>query len=98
MFTAHFCPNTAALPPFNRWPGSFTYLQTSRGRKLVKIWSATVVPDKSHKPATVVHLDKQGIVVATGEGGLRITELQIEGGRRVRASEFVLGHDVQVGT
>jgi methionyl-tRNA formyltransferase len=83
---------------YNPWPSAFCHLQTPRGRKLVKIWNAAVVPGTSHKPGTVVREDKHGIVVDTGRDSLLIKEIQIEGGRRLKAADFAIGHDVQVGT
>jgi methionyl-tRNA formyltransferase len=35
--------------------------------------------------------DAQGIVVACGEGALRLTELQKPGGKRLAAGEFLKG-------
>lgn len=83
---------------FNPWPSAFAYLQTPKGRKLVKIWCAEIVPAVASKPGTVIRADKTGIVVGTGKDALTIRELQLEGGRRLPAAEFVTGHDVQVGT
>jgi len=82
---------------FNPWPSAYCYLRLERGQKLVKIWEADVVPEVSGEPGSVVRLDKHGIVVATGGGGLRIRQLQMEGGRRQRADEFIRGHEVRVG-
>lgn len=83
---------------YNPWPSAFVYLQTKRGRKLVKLWSAAVVPGNSPKPGTVIREDKNGIVVATGHGSLLIKEIQLEGGRRLQAADFAIGHDLRVGT
>jgi len=47
------------------------------------------------KPGTILSADKTGIVVACGRGGLRILELQGEGGRRMSAAEFLAGHPLK---
>lgn len=83
---------------FNPWPSAFTDLDTPRGRKMLKVWSASLTADRAHPPGTVVQIGADGIVVATGDGGLALQEVQLEGGRRQSAGEFLRGHDVQVGT
>jgi len=44
-----------------------------------------------------VTADKSGILVGCGEGSLRITTLQREGGRRLTAPEFLAGHPMKPG-
>ena len=38
-----------------------------------------------------------GIVVASGDGALRLTELQKAGGRRLSAAQFLAGHSLDSG-
>ena len=46
----------------------------------------------SGRPGEVLSADAQrGIVVACGEGALRLTELQKPGGKRLAAGEFLKG-------
>jgi len=75
---------------FVPWPGCFTCW----GKKILKIWKA--VPDKQLtpglKPGRVLEIDKNTIVVNTGEGVLKIEELQLEGKRRMKVEEFIAGH------
>ncbi len=64
---------------------------------LLKIWRA--VPEtKSGRAGEVLAADKNGIVVACGQGSLRILELQREGGKRLPAEQFLLGFPLPVGT
>jgi methionyl-tRNA formyltransferase len=54
----------------------------------VKVWNAELAPGNG--PAgQVLAADAQGIVVACGEGALRMTELQKPGGKRLAAGEFL---------
>lgn len=94
-----------ALPAqvlFNRirgltpWPGAFTFLAPEHKQRLVKVWQAEPMGG-SGKPGTVLHADKTGIVVACGEGALRITSLQREGGRRMTVAEFAAGQAIKAG-
>lgn len=71
---------------FNPWPGAFMKLD---GRNL-KMFSASVV-DLSGKPGEILRSEKQ-LVVAAGKGALSIGEVQLEGKRRMSASEFLRGH------
>ncbi len=48
-------------------------------------------------PGTILLADKSGIVVVCGKGALRILELQLEGGRRMNAAEFLAGHLLKAG-
>jgi methionyl-tRNA formyltransferase len=73
------------------WPGAFSYAPTQAGLKLVKIWRAEPVPDRSGRPGEVLQADRSGLVVACGQGSLRLLELQREGGRRIPADAFLQG-------
>jgi methionyl-tRNA formyltransferase len=63
---------------------------------LLKIWKAEVV-EASGEAGAVLSADKNGILVACGQGALRILELQREGGRRMSAAEFLAGHPLKAG-
>lgn len=81
---------------FTPWPGAFTYLPGPTQPMLLKLWQAEVMTQNG--PAgEVLTADKTGIVVGCGEGSLRITSLQREGGRRLTATEFLAGHPLPVG-
>lgn len=56
----------------------------------VKIWRAEPV-DARGAPGQVLQADAQGIVVACGQGALRLDELQKPGGKRLAAAEFLKG-------
>ena len=77
----------------NSWPSAYT---TFRGKQL-KIWEAEVVPEVPGEPGAVVAVDKQSFTVATGEGSIKILELQIEGKKRMACKDFLLGYPVSVG-
>lgn len=66
-----------------------------RGEAL-KIWVARTEAGKG-VPGTVLEAGEAGIVVACGNGALRITELQRAGGRRLRVAEFLRGCTIAAG-
>ncbi len=75
------------------WPGAWTYCQG----KILKIWKADVVEGGLNKPGEVLRADKGGIILALERGALKITELQMEGGRRLDPEAFLCGHKLAVG-
>lgn len=81
-----------ALDPF---PGTTSYL----GDKLLKIGRAE--PAGLHAggtaPGTVLAVDDHGVVVACGEGRVRLLALQAPGKRMLPVSEFMRGFPLHVG-
>ena len=57
-------------------------------RTRVKIWRAAVA-DASGAPGEILQFARNAIVVACGEGAVRLEELQLPGKRRAPAREFV---------
>jgi len=82
---------------FTPWPGAFTHSGEKAAPHLFKIWQAEVVEDAAGQPGEILKADKAGIVVGCGQGGLRILQLQLEGGRRMSAQEFIAGHELRPG-
>lgn len=74
---------------FNPWPGAFTEIAVPGVRKL-KIFSAAIV-DLRGKPGEFLRRDNELVIVA-GKGALSLGEVQLEGKRRMDATEFVRGH------
>ena len=71
---------------FNPFPVTYSYLQN----QLIKIWQAELVEEKHQvKPGTILRSDAQGIVVATGAYGLRLTKIQLAGGKPLAVKEIL---------
>lgn len=71
---------------FNPWPVS--YFKT--GEHTVKVWQASVEPTESQQaPGTIIRADKQGIVVATSQGALRLEKLQFPGKKPMAISDIL---------
>ena len=71
---------------FNPWPSAFTHLDG----KLLKIHRAHPRETSAAAPG-VVAVTSDGIAVATGQGSLVLDELQLEGRKRLAATEFARG-------
>jgi methionyl-tRNA formyltransferase len=81
------------LRAFTPWPGAFAFLPGEPKPKLLKVHAAVpVTAPVGAAPGTVLAADKGGLVVACAVGALRLTEVQPEGGRRMRVEQFLAGH------
>ena len=78
---------------YNPFPGAV--LQA--GEKPIKIWQASLV-DGHGAPGSVLVSDAAGVVMACGDGALRLEVLQAPGGKRLPAADFLRGHPLPVGT
>lgn len=78
----------------NPWPSAYT----DWDGKVMKIWRAEVrKSSEDAEPGTVVAVEKDGFSVQTGEGLLKVTELQIPGKKRMDAGAFLRGYSIQAG-
>lgn len=76
------------------WPCASTEIL---GGGTVKVFRAQAAGETSAPPGTILAAGKQGIDVACGSGTvLRILELQAQGGRRMAAAAYLLGHPLQL--
>ena len=82
---------------FTPWPGAFTCLHVGSTPRLLKIWQAEVAERFVGNPGEILQADKCGLVVGCGQQALRILSLQLEGGRRLHAQEFLAGHRLTIG-
>lgn len=77
------------------WPGARTYL----GGRVLKVWRATMMDESSPVgPGVVLSGAYDGIILGTGSGLIRLDELQLQGGRRLKAADFVRGRPVPGGS
>jgi len=83
------------LRAFDPFPGGLSSLD---GEPL-KVWRAepAVAAATGAQPGQVLAADAQGLVVACGEGTLRLTELQRAGGKRLPAATFLQSRPVAAG-
>jgi methionyl-tRNA formyltransferase len=74
---------------YNPWPAAFMQIGGPGTLKNLKVFAASVL-DLSGKPAKILRFDKD-IVIAAGDRALSLTEVQLEGKRRMSATEFLRG-------
>ncbi|WP_126447127.1 methionyl-tRNA formyltransferase [Sulfuricystis multivorans] len=80
------------LRAFDPFPGSTSQL----GETTLKLWHAELA-EGAGRPGEIIAVGPSGIVVACGEGALRLTELQKPGGRRLPAADFLRGFPLAAG-
>ena len=77
------------------WPGTYTYLD---GQPF-KIWTAGLAEGTpGAAPGTVLRADREGILIACGEGALLAKEVQAPGKKRMPADAYLKGHSIEKGT
>ncbi|MBQ9065041.1 MAG: methionyl-tRNA formyltransferase [Blautia sp.] len=71
------------------WPGAYTFLNG----KTLKIWKTEALADDipGKENGTIIKTGPEGIFVKCGSGVLRISELQLEGRKRMDADAFLRG-------
>ena len=81
----------------NSWPSAFTRYNG----KTLKIWESEVSDRETENadaaPGTITAVEKAAIYIRTGENDLKITQLQLEGKKRLPVKEFLLGVKMKAG-
>jgi methionyl-tRNA formyltransferase len=77
----------------NPSPGAYCLWQ---GRRL-KVWRAEKDSTAEGIPGRIVEICEESLIVAAGRGGVRLTELQPEGRKRMTGGEFARGYRPSVG-
>ena len=81
----------------NPWPSAYTSLNG----KMFKIWEAKAMEineqytDKDN--GEIVEVNKDSIIVKTGNGLLKLLQVQLEGKKRMFVEDFLRGYEVNVG-
>ncbi len=88
---------------FDPWPGTYANLNG----KMLKFWRCEEIifsreemqraRENAWGYGSILRIEKDSFAILTGEGGLRVKELQMEGKRRMRAEEFLRGYPLREG-
>lgn len=77
----------------NPWPVAYTYYNS----ELLKIWGVKLLEDiePNVEPGHIIEVAaEEGIIVATQDGALLITEIQAQGRKRMSMSDYLRGHEI----
>ena len=79
----------------NSWPSAYTHWNG----KVLKIWRAAAEAAETAdvQPGTVVSVEKESFAVQTGDGVLRVLEVQMPGKKRMDAGAFLRGNTMEPG-
>ncbi len=75
---------------FNPWPVA----QAGYQGQVLRIWSAKAIDGVAGIPGSVVAAGKEGIDVVCGHGCLRLLTIQLPGGKRLSAADFLNARSV----
>lgn len=81
------------------WPHAFTFHD---GRRLIVRRTSAAISAAGELPVapagTIIAAEEDELIVQTGAGSIRITEMQAEGKRPMAAREFLAGHRLKPGS
>lgn len=80
------------------WPGAFTVIPLRNAGVMLKIHRAEVFEGAVGEAGTILAADDEGIIVAAGQDGMLLQEVQIAGGKRLSTADFLHGHPITPGT
>lgn len=76
---------------FDPWPCAYLMVDGAP----MKVWKAAV-EDRTGMPGQILCANaKEGLVIAAGEKALKVVELQAQGGKRMRAQDYLRGHALE---
>jgi len=75
------------------WPGAYAGLDGDR----IKLFRSRAEPGSGGAPGEVLGADDRGLLVACGDGAVRIGELQLPGKRRMTAAALLAGRPIPAG-
>ena len=81
---------------FIAWPGCFFEIPSASGAKRVKVFRANVEAGQG-VPGEILDVSGDGPLIATGDGSLRLLEVQPAGKRTMDGAAYLRGHSLQPG-
>lgn len=81
---------------FVSWPGCFFEIPAATGAQRVKVFRAQVEAG-SGAPGEILDVSGGGPLIATGEGALRLLDVQPAGKRTMDGAAYLRGHSLQPG-
>ncbi len=80
------------------WPGCFCEIPSIRGSQHLKILRVAVENKRTGAPGYVLETTGDGLLISTGDGALRLIEVQPAGKRVMACSAYLRGSPIPIGT
>ncbi|WP_123054118.1 methionyl-tRNA formyltransferase [Clostridium sp. JN-1] len=78
----------------NPWPVAYTEYDSQN----MKIYEAELLDkDSKHSPGYIISVCNDGIEVACGKGSLLLKVIQFPGGKAMKVSDYIRGHEIKSG-
>lgn len=71
------------------WPSAYTFY---KGEQLKLYNALSVDKSKEGKPGEILEVNKEGILIRTGDGAILVKELQMPGKRKMTISDYLAGN------
>jgi methionyl-tRNA formyltransferase len=92
------CVIERRIRALNPWPVASTRVPSRDGVwRTLKVFSAIVHRQASGNPGEVLAASRHGLLVAAGEGAVLFREVQLEGKKRMKMGELLLGNPIEPG-
>ncbi len=79
----------------NPWPRAYTQYKGAPMKLLAGVVKPKITPDV---PGKILDVSDQGIAIATGEGILVVTEIQMPGKKKMPVSDYIRGNQIEINT
>ena len=93
-FTADADMVRGRINGLNPWPCVSVPVSGER----LKLMRAVVCEGKGEAGTVIAADSKGGLIIACGTGAVRVLEIQAPGGKRMKAEDYLRGHDIRIGT
>lgn len=94
-----FSKSAAEIFNLVRGMNSYPYAITKYENKLMKIISCTVInEDYTGENGEILNVTSAGILVKCGKNAILISEIQMEGKKKMPVSEYIKGNSINIGT
>jgi methionyl-tRNA formyltransferase len=93
----------------NPSPGAYTFYKGER----MRIWATEVLngfqsetkpgcmassaAERNDQPGCIMKVDKDGLIISTIDGSIKITEIQFDSSKRMSVEEYIRGHRIDEG-
>lgn len=81
------------IKAFNPVPGAWTFIN----HHVLKIWMSSAIANQIGNPGEIVDVLSDQVMVGTGNGVVCISELQLQGGKKLSVQQFLQGHSLLKG-